>query len=55
MKRDMDTLEHVWQGTIKIIKGLQNLSYERLKETGLLLLQKMILGGLGREKKEIRR
>lgn len=43
----MDTLESVWEGTVKIIKRLQNLLYERLKEMGLPCLRGGDLEGWG--------
>ncbi|KAK4825633.1 hypothetical protein QYF61_001418 [Mycteria americana] len=46
-KKDMDILDHVQQRTIKIMKGLQHLSYESLNEVSLFSLEKRSLGGGG--------
>ncbi|KAK4830735.1 hypothetical protein QYF61_013185 [Mycteria americana] len=46
-KRDMDILDRVQQRTVKMIKRLEHLSYEkRLRELGLLSLEKRTLRGI---------
>lgn len=41
LKKDMDILERVRSRAIKIIKGLEHLSYEkRLRDLGLFTLEK---------------
>lgn len=39
-KRDMDILERAQQGAMKMVKGLEHLSYKRLRELGQLGLEK---------------
>lgn len=53
-KKDMDILDHIQKRAIKMIKGLQHLSYERLKEITLFSLEMRSVGwpGGGRSKRK---